>query len=261
MTYIIYLGAIITSIICLFFGSPIKDIGVAILGAILFELLKSLLNNASKLKLFIVSSIKYRNKQIRVSISYLFKIKIDDKYLLVRGKRINNQFQPVGGVYKRFPESKDFFMKLEVLDDDNIKIDDKSKDDLRIRVKGKNLSKLINWYKDGKCRENSVFREFYEELVAPGIVSPDIFPYINYRHIKTNDTGIRWCEYFQCYEILIAEIYELIPNVQQESALRELLQKKNNEYIWAEEEDIKRRGVNKNNLNSKISESSQWIVC
>nr|WP_241158244.1 hypothetical protein [Adlercreutzia sp. ZJ138] len=35
-----------------------------------------------------------------MSAAYLFRIKVGGKYLLIRGNRIKDQYQPVGGVYK-----------------------------------------------------------------------------------------------------------------------------------------------------------------
>lgn len=45
---------------------------------------------------------KLKNEDVRFSISYLIRIKIPStsKFLLVRGHRIKDQLQPVGGVYK-----------------------------------------------------------------------------------------------------------------------------------------------------------------
>ena len=37
---------------------------------------------------------------VRISFAYLFRIKIEDKYFLIKNERNTNKFQPVGGVYK-----------------------------------------------------------------------------------------------------------------------------------------------------------------
>lgn len=41
------------------------------------------------------------NKEIRISVAYLYKIKIDGSYLLTKGSKID-QYQPIGGVYKYY---------------------------------------------------------------------------------------------------------------------------------------------------------------
>ena len=96
-----------------------------------------------------------------VSISYLFQIKVDGKYLLVKGNRID-QYQPVGGVFKMLPSFKQIKHDYEITDDDRLPIDETSKDDLRIRVQGKNIVKLLSWFYSRKNREVGVHREFYE---------------------------------------------------------------------------------------------------
>ena len=168
----------------------------------------------------------FRDKDIRISISYLFRIKVKGKYLLVHGDRIKNQFQPVGGVYKRLPEAIDFFNKLGIKDDDCIPIDENSENDLRVRVKVKMSQLFLRWYYSGSQREDSVFREFYEELIHTGILTSDRFPYINYRHVYRKQTDIRFVDYFNCYELLIAEIFELIPDKQQEEELIKLMERR-----------------------------------
>ncbi len=82
--------------------------------------------------------------------SYLYRIKIDDKYLLVKGNRILGQYQLVGGVIKRYPSSKDFFDSISAKDDPMIPIDTTSKNDLRIRVSGKNVLRFMQWFDSGK---------------------------------------------------------------------------------------------------------------
>lgn len=240
---------------------PSSEFGYIFLGGLIYDsIIIEFWKNPQNAALYFKSkSPKYRNKYIRLSISYLFRIKVDNKYLLIRGERITGQFQPVGGVYKMLPEAKSTLGELGVRDDNNIQ-DKISKDDLRIRVKGKYLMKFLNWYDSGKERENSNFREFCEELLEPGILSKEVFPYINTRHIKRHQTDIRYSNHFQCPEILIAEIYELIPNEEQEQKLRELMNKDRDKYIWVNEETILKRGVTDQNFEAHISETSEWII-
>ena len=65
---------------------------------------------------------------VRISFAYLFRIKIDGKYLLVRNTRGTEKFQPVGGVYKLFENEKIELKNLyQVMDDDKISIDESSR--------------------------------------------------------------------------------------------------------------------------------------
>lgn len=54
-----------------------------------------------------MKEILFKNEEIRVSAAYLFRIKIENKYLLVKGNKIS-QYQPIGGVYKYKKERSDY---------------------------------------------------------------------------------------------------------------------------------------------------------
>ena len=72
---------------------------------------ESLLDNKDKISTYLQSNFtKIKNEDVRFSISYLIRIKIPgtSKFLLVRGHRIKDQFQPVGGVYKKHNSFDDF---------------------------------------------------------------------------------------------------------------------------------------------------------
>lgn len=95
-----------------------------------------------------LSSILHYNRRVRVSISYLFRIELNGNYLLVRGGRYPDQFQPVGGVYKFNPSAKDAFRRWSVESDDFVPIDNVSRDDLRIRIPGRHLLRIVPLVRD-----------------------------------------------------------------------------------------------------------------
>lgn len=169
---------------------------------------------------------KYRNKEIRFSISYLFRITIPntDKYLLVKSSRIPNQLQPVGGAYKRYGDDKLFedwdYQKDNK--DNGVGIDEKSDNDLRFRVKGKNVIKVIKWFEEAKEREVSANREFVEELISTKILSHKTFRSIDYKLIKRYAKHLKFSIYHNCYEVLIYDVVELIPNEKQKEELKNL---------------------------------------
>lgn len=213
-----------------------------------------------EVKNLLKSKVKYRNIDIRVSISYLFKIKLDNKYLLVKGNRID-QYAPVGGVYKYYQEAKSRFNELGVKDDDCIAIDQSSKNDLRVRVKGKNLMKFIDWFKSGKDREACIYREFYEELIETNIIDKDKFPYINCDFKERIIDEIKYDQHFKCQQILIADIYEIRLDEIQEQELRDLFKKESERYIWSDEDQISSRGVRKQqDYNVSIPPTAEWII-
>ena len=168
----------------------------------------------------------YRSKQIRFSLSYLFRIKIPgtNSYLLVLNRRIANQLQPVGGVYKRYGDNKLFESWGYVPDSRNngLGVDDTSESDLRFRVKGKYTVDVLKWFEEAKEREMSGEREFCEELLETNILEKETFKSIQYKHVRRHSKHLTWSEFHQCYEVLVYDIYELLPSEKQKEALRKL---------------------------------------
>ncbi|MEO7975876.1 hypothetical protein [Flavobacterium sp.] len=188
--------------------------------------------NRKYLKLFFITKYgSYRNKEIRFSISGLYKIQIPNtnNYLLVLNRRIQGQLQPVGGVYKRYGD--DSLFNKWLYKPDNLKngldVDEKSNFDLRFIVNGKNVMDVINWYESGKERETDPKREFIEELIDTNILDSKIFGNIHHKHIRRFSKNLSWSEFFNCHEILIYDIFEFIPNEDQKKALTELSLQKN----------------------------------
>ena len=182
--------------------------------------------NSDKKKKYKNKKNNYRNKEIRFSISYLFRIKIPNtnSYLLVLNRRIDNQLQPVGGVYKRYGDDK-LFEKWDYMPDNKrngLDVDDESFSDLRFKVKGKHVIDVIKWFEEGKEREISAEREFFEELIKPKILDAQIFSQIKYKHLKRISKNLKWSEHFSCYEVLIYDIMELLPTEQQNEELKKL---------------------------------------
>ncbi len=197
----------------------------------------------------ILSSTIHRNKKIRLSCSYLFKIKIDDNYLLVKNSH-RLSYQPVGGVYKRTNESDNFLNSILFNEDEKLTNGKTCDKDLRIHIKGKHLKRYLNWYNKNIEREISHAREFYEELITTGILSSNLFPYPTYSFKKRIHTPLKWSRPFHCYELLIYDILELTPNEKQLKELRRLQQQGDTDYIkWTKAETI--RGIGYNNTNRR----------
>ncbi|TKB99146.1 SMODS-associated NUDIX domain-containing protein [Pedobacter cryophilus] len=175
---------------------------------------------------------KYKDKEIRFSLSYLIKIQIPetDKYLLVLNRRIDKQLQPVGGVYKRHGDDR-LFNSWDYRPDTfkkGLGTDTISNQDLRFRIPGKHAVKAIKWFEEGKEREISINREFDEELINTKILDEHIFKNINYKHLKRFSKNLVWSEYHNCYEILIYDIFEFLPSQEQALALKDLNKIPNN---------------------------------
>jgi len=225
--------------------------------------------NKNKLSLYIKTLFgRFRNKRIRFSISYLFRIRIPDtnSYLLVLNRKIVNQLQPVGGSYKRYGDDK-LFESWDYIPDNNrngLGIDKTSSSDLRFTVKGKYVIKVIKWFEEGKERETNAIREFKEELIDTNILDKILFDKISYRHLKRVSKNLKWSDFHKCYEVLIYDVMEFLPNNEQKEflkKLKELPNNLNNGYAIVECEDIEQLRLIENGKQiAKIGEHTKLTI-
>ncbi len=205
----------------------------------------------NELKIRIQSLLKF-NKDIRISYAYLYRIKINGKYLLVKGSKIL-QFQPVGGVFKYFPSSKGEFEKWEVQDDTEEHFYDDC--DLRQIIKGKNLYKYIKWFDTRKNREITVVRELIEELEFDIEVMYDIVTNSEIEFIKQIKEPISFSTHFQVDEQKIFEIYE----VRLPSKIKfEMFD--NEKFIFVDTEDIKKLKYNYKGVSHNLAKTVKYLV-
>ena len=163
----------------------------------------------------LLAGTRYRFSQIRVSIAYLISIPVEGQQLLVRGHRISTQYQPVGGVFKTRLSELELSRMFNAKPDTRFTPDEKSTRDLRLRVPGKDLHRLLRWFRSREDRELFPWREFYEELVAPGILDATVFAYFDCSYIGTKHLPMKFDRFSQCQQLIIAELYELQPTTQQ----------------------------------------------
>ena len=181
---------------------------------------------------------------VRISFAYLYRIKVDDKYLLIPNGRGTGKFQPVGGVYKLLGDEKFELKKLyHVVDDDKISIDESSRNDYRLRLENQHLREFVKRFDSCATREriNDLSREFKEEMVETGLVDWDK---IEYRVCGRHITELEHEKHFQIYELLLADVVELIPTADQMKDLEALAQNKSDKYIFATSEEINSLGIN-----------------
>lgn len=181
---------------------------------------------------------------VRISFTYLYRIKVGCKYLLVKNERGTGKYQPVGGVYKlKGNEKVELKNRYQVKDDDKISIDESSRDDYRLRIENRYLRKFVRRFNKKAERErvDNLGREFKEELVEKGIVS---WSQITYRFCGRHMTGLRFEEHFQIYEVLLADVVELMPTPEQEKDLQLLMAQHSDIYYFATAEEIISLGIN-----------------
>lgn len=205
---------------------------------------------------------------IRFSMSGLYKIRIPEtnKYLLVLNRRIQNQLQPVGGAYKRLGDDR-LFNKWGYKPDNcrnGLDVDTKSSSDLRFTVNGKYVIEVLNWFELGEERETEPRREFKEELLDTNILDGRMFEHFDYKHIRRYSKNLTWSKYFNCYEILIYDIFELLPNDEQIIVLKELSSKVNDlskGYAIVSCDDIEQlRLMSLDNQIARIGEHTKLII-
>lgn len=230
--------------------------GIAI--GFLVPLIDAILSARERLRFAWYTLFAYRQR-VRMSMSYLFRIEVEGKYLLIKGRR-HEQYQPVGGVFKVYPSGNARLLDFKALRDDLYAVDVEAVDDLRVRIKGKYISAFFRWFDQRRGRETDSWREFHEELIASELVAPKAFTFIRADFRGTRDTGLRYSAFAQSREIVFSEIYNLIPTAGQVDALKRAVEA-NSMLIWASEDEIRRRGASANRSSLvPISEHSAWIL-
>lgn len=219
---------------------------------------KNLLKNP-KLNLVIIQS--YFAKRLRLSFAYLYRIELDGKFLLIKGDKIQHQYQPVGGVYKYKEGAKDFLIRISY-EDDRISYNGDLKNDLRIYIPGKKLIEFFYWFKQEENREISYQREFKEELIDSNILDlPDLF-ILEFKKVKSYFTKIHYSPHFNCKELLYADI--IIPefNENQLELLKKIKETNHEKLKWVREDQIRRHGYDykTGETHFKISENSEWLL-
>ena len=240
--------------------------GLIFLVTFIFSILEDSYRNFKRFKLYWqILKLRLKNENIRFSMSYLYLIKVDGDYLLVKNSNFGH-YQLVGGKYKRL-EGTQALLQNKFSATDDLQLPDKllMKDDFAIFIPAKNAVSFIDWFNKGKDREINHWREFYEELIKGegNILSKKNFPYVNYNHIGTVTTPVKKSKGWDCYEILQYDILEFKPNSKQLKELQKLKEKGDTNYIkWADNELIQCLGYDKRTreIPYTIGEHTKWAI-
>jgi len=229
------------------------------------DLVYDIFQNYGRVMLYLrFKYLAFGKHHIRFSMSYQYRIKVNDKYLLVKNSNWNF-YQHVGGKYKRIPVTQKILKDLEAVDDLKMKTTGLMKDDLAVFIPAKNASKFLTWFDTGEDREISHWREFYEELVQGkgSILSKENFPYVNYSLVTSVQTPLLYARQWGCWEILRYDVLDLLPTESQQKELEELFEKGDTEYIkWADHELIQHRGYNNHTKETPydIGKHTKWVI-
>lgn len=229
----------------------------ALIGIILTKIIDFFSDNKEYIRICL-GLIGHRNEKIRISCAYLFRIKNGNRYLLIKGKKID-QYQPVGGVYKTYSSFGEIANKYEVSQErENFFYE---QDDLRKYIPGKKVIKFIKWFNSGGNREFTVTREFCEELIKPGFLPQESLLDVKFEFIKQAECKLRYSKAFDCREILIHNIFEV--SFSDQIFLDELIKSvtnSNDELIWASENDILREAINIDGTEMKIGAHAKEVI-
>ena len=226
-----------------------------IISFILGGLLNAIVGNYKHILLWIRSILNY-NKEIRISYSYIFRIKIDNKYLLIKGNRID-QYQPVGGVYKYYDSFKDKYQKWEIVSEKNSDFFEEK--DLRIFIKGRYVMDFLKWIESNQNRECDYKREFIEELINPKYLDLSVVDDIEFEFIRRVNNGIHYSQHFKCKEILIYDVVvlnNLSKNIQDHLIT---IASSNKNLVFVTADDIERECVQVDGKSTKIGKHAKII--
>lgn len=219
-------------------------IGAGIIGLLsLFALLvEFIIVNRKRLGLVIYCKwLCLRKQRIRFSMSYLYRIKVENKYLLVKNSNFPH-YQLVGGKYKVLEGTRSFLQKeFDAIDDPKLPNMDLMKDDYALFIPAGKAIKFLDWFNKGEDREISHWREFYEELIEgkAKLLDKDKFPYINYNFKGRVRTPVKRTPGWNCYEILQYDILDIKPTPEQRQELKKLKERGDTTYYkWADTELI-----------------------
>lgn len=229
---------------------------IGILTNIIWIPLALAFTNHKNIKLWL-QGIMHWNKDIRFSISYLYRIKIDNKYLLIKGGNIG-QYQPVGGVYKYYKSFSDKIREYEICSESNKNFYEEG--DLRFITKGKYILKIIRWFNSGKNREINVDREFYEEIVTPGFLPEAAMKNMEVEFIRQTPPKMKYSTHFGMQEILIFNIFEARMSEEDLSNLKLATEKYRGKLVLVESEDIEQECFDLNGKSTKIGAHSKNIL-
>ena len=204
------------------------------------------------LKTWFDTQIRYREKNIRLSFSYLFRIEVDGKYLLVRGHRMNNQFQPIGGVYKVYDEGKSFLNQIRA-------IADTSMGNLRMQIKGKDYFKFWDWFESMRDREYDPRREFEEELIDTQILPAEAFQKLKYRKVWTHNVGVTYSQPLRIHEVVYADIFEIKLTDGQKQIIRDAVRQNSTQICLATIDEMRCRRYN-NSVEMNLGNNTPWLL-
>lgn len=201
------------------------------------------------------------NKQIRVSYSYIFRIELQGNYLLVKDEQGRNNYHPVGGVYKYYPEEIDIGDLFNGEYDGLFNATQDTEDDLRLKIKRSKLKNFNRWFSTEKNRENSddLSREFKEELLDRKILDENIFDEIKYKYVGSF-TKKSYNKELNLNQIRHYDIFSIKLSNAQRTFLQNLMKSNSENYLFATQENINNGFIHFAGKRYEIAEYTKLIL-
>jgi hypothetical protein len=255
-------AAVLGSALILLLADPgvvMVSVLTGIIGGAILVLVEAIARDWSHLRL-VGYSLWHWREPIRISAAYSFRIVVDGKYLLVRGRRFKNQFQPVGGVYKTNARSAEILDQLRVVSDGLFEFDTNLSNDLRVRIPGSKLVPFMRWFNSGRGRETSPWREFREELLTTDYLDAKVFGCIEYEFLG-RQSEFRHSRLTDCWELLVADVFELLPTPEQIAELRRAAASPEADYCWVTADAIRQRTTQVGRPETEaIADNTRWLL-
>jgi len=197
-------------------------------------------------------------KPLRISFATLIRIQSDNQYLLVRSKRINQQFQPTGGVIKFYDQTIKGRFQLK---DDN-SFPNQDGDELRLQFEPKTVWSVfafLKWFDSRLCRELSPDREFVEELIEPQLLPESLFAKPRFAYVKRVIPKITYGTHFKVHELFLFEIFELVPTDAQKQHLKLMTGKTHSDVVFLTADSILRDGYD-GKATTKLGSQTKYIL-
>ena len=197
---------------------------------------------------------KYNNEKIRLSFAYLIRIKVNNRYLLVKSGHKRSLFGPVGGVYHI--EHVDYVYNKLGFSRDSTPGDEQ---DVRGTLLGKSIKRFIKWFDCKKNRETNPNREYQEELLNSGLLPSQLFGAPVFNFLGTKYKWISYSDYYRINELLRFDIYELVLNDDQIKYIENNIKKIKSIRLFTREE-IESLGITNDNDKRIIGTQTPYIL-
>ncbi len=203
--------------------------------------------SATSLRIYLISKL-YSSRKVRVSMASLFRIYVNEKYLLIENLK-HGTITPIGGVIKYYSGATNILEKIGAtsqIEADTESHPKKYKSELRLKFSMRYFYTFLDWFYSGQHREYDPLRELDEELFEPNSINKNEFGKITYSKYGTfrlfsafdsaNDYYL--CHHFDIFTLHLSEAQiEIIKSAVEKSQNTQNMGEK---LYWATSDEILR---------------------